>query len=46
MYLTTATAVAGSGGAEFYAGNVKWRPIALHDGVAWFALRPSTTRRR
>ena len=41
--MTTGTAVAGQGGAEFYAGGVKWRPIDLHDGVAWFALRPSTT---
>jgi len=43
VYMTTATAVAGSGGAEYFSGNVKWRPIDLHDGVAWFALRPSTT---
>ncbi|HEV8154556.1 MAG TPA: hypothetical protein VGP67_03425, partial [Gaiellales bacterium] len=43
VYLTTATAVAGSGGAEYFAGGVKWRSIDLHGGVAWFALRPSTT---
>jgi hypothetical protein len=42
VYLTTATAVAGPGGAEYFAGGVKWRPIDLHDGVAWFALKPST----
>jgi hypothetical protein len=43
VYLTTVTALEGPGGAEFYAHGVKWRPIDLHDGVAWFALRPSTT---
>ncbi|HJX08029.1 MAG TPA: hypothetical protein VJ736_08160 [Actinomycetota bacterium] len=43
VYLTTVTAVAGPGGAEFSASGVRWHPIDLHDGVAWFALRPSTT---
>jgi hypothetical protein len=43
VYLTTVTAVAGPGGAEYSASGVRWHPIDLHDGVAWFALRPSTT---
>ncbi len=43
VYLTTATAVQGPGGAEYFNGGVDWRPIDLHDGVAWFALQPSTS---
>ena len=43
VYLTTATALDGPGGAEFYRRNVKWRAIGLHTGVAWVALRPHVT---
>ena len=43
VYLTTTTALEGPGGAESFNHGVKWRPIDLHDGVAWVALRPSTT---
>ena len=43
VYLTTTTALEGPGGAEFFSHGVKWRPIGLHDGVAWVALRPSTS---
>ena len=43
VYLTTTTALEGPGGAEFYNHGAKWRPIDMHDGVAWVALRPSTT---
>jgi hypothetical protein len=43
VYLSTTTALEGPGGAEFFNGGVKWRPIDLHDGVFWVALRPSTT---
>jgi len=45
VYLTTATAVQGPGGAEFFHGGIDWRPLDLHDGVAWVALQPSTTTR-
>ena len=40
VYLTTTTALEGPGGAEFFNHGVKWRPIDMHDGVAWVALRP------
>ena len=43
VYLTASTTLQGPGGAEFYNKNIKWRPIDLHTGIAWFALRPSTT---
>ena len=43
VYLTTTTALEGPGGAEYFNHGVKWRPIDMHDGVAWVALRPSTT---
>jgi len=43
VYLTTATALEGPGGAEYFRRNVKWRAIGLHDGIAWVALRPSLT---
>ena len=43
VYLTATTALNGPGGAEYFSGGVKWRPIDLHDGVFWTALRPSTT---
>jgi hypothetical protein len=43
VYLTTVTAVQGPGGADYSSNGVRWSPIDLHDGTAWFALRPSTT---
>src|SRR5207247_2033166 len=43
VYLTTATAVQGPGGASWNPRVGKWKPIDQHAGVAYVALRPSTT---
>jgi hypothetical protein len=41
VYLTVGTSFAGPGGASFNPRTGTWRPIDLHTGVAYFALRPS-----
>jgi hypothetical protein len=43
VYLTTHSALRGPGGARWNARNGSWKPINMHNGVAFVALRPSTT---
>ena len=43
VYLTTGTAVAGSGGAKLNTSDGTWRPINQRAAVAYFALQPDPT---
>jgi hypothetical protein len=43
VYLTAGTLLDGPGGARWNGRNGSWKPIDLHNGIVFWALRPSST---